>query len=61
MSNFVIALLVAVSFGTWVYTKQMRRSGNNTKGALAVAGITALITFVVVLTVAVTIDSSLKK
>lgn len=57
MSNFFIAILVAASAGTWIYAKEMRRSGNNNKISLIVAGMTAGITFVVVLTIAITIDA----
>ena len=59
MSNFFIAILVAASAGTWIYTKEMRRSGNNNKTSLIVAGMTAGITFVVVLAIAITIDAKI--
>lgn len=60
MSNVLIAILGAVSFATWIYTKQMRRSGNNTKNSLVLAGVIAVIVFFVILTVAITVDDMLK-
>jgi uncharacterized protein YqgC (DUF456 family) len=58
MSNVLIGLLVAASVGTWIFTKQMRRSGQNTKSAVIVGAIAGIIAFVVVLTIAITIDGS---
>ncbi len=60
MSNFLIALLVGASFGTWVFSKQMRRSGNNSKNSLILAGLTAVVVFVIVWTIALAIDSAIK-
>lgn len=61
MSNFLIALLVGASFGTWVFSKQMRRTGNNTKTSVIVAGMSGLIALVITFTVAVTIDGAVSK
>lgn len=49
MSNFMIALLLGAGIGAWVYSKVMRSSGNNTKSALTVGGVTALLVFLLVL------------
>jgi len=57
--NVLIALLAALGGGTWVYTKFMRRTGNNTKNSLVSAGIVALIIFVVVFTIALSVDAAL--
>lgn len=46
--QFFIALIVAISVGTWVYTRVMRTSGNNTKGSLTVAGIVGGFAFLVI-------------
>ena len=61
MSNALISFLVAISFATWIFTKQLRRSGQNTKSAVVVAGIAGVICFVVILTVVIMVDSSLNK
>ena len=60
MSNMLIALLVAAGSGTWIYSKQMRRSGTNSKNSLILAGLTAVVAFVIVWTIALTIDSAIK-
>lgn len=60
MSNVLIGLLVGASFATWIYTKQMRRSGQNTKSAVTVGALAGVVAFVVVLTIAITIDSALE-
>jgi uncharacterized membrane protein YidH (DUF202 family) len=60
MMNFIIGILVGVSAGAWVYSKQMRRSGNNTQNSLTIAAVVAVILFVVVWTVAVMVDSAIK-
>jgi uncharacterized membrane protein SpoIIM required for sporulation len=49
MGNGLIALLVAVSAGVWIYTKMMRKTGNNAGSAAAVAGIGAVVIFIVVI------------
>lgn len=45
MSNAVISFLFAAGSGTWIYTKFMRYTGNNTKNAVIGAGISAAIIF----------------
>lgn len=59
MVNILLSGLVAVSVGTWLYTKFMRRSGNNTQTSLLVAGLLAVIIFFVVWSLAAMIDSAL--
>lgn len=48
MSNWIIGLLLAVGAGTWIYSKLMRTTGNNTKSSATGAGIAALFIFFVV-------------
>ncbi|HEX5455835.1 MAG TPA: hypothetical protein VFW77_00520 [Candidatus Saccharimonadales bacterium] len=61
MPPFVIALLAAASISTWVYSKAMRQTGNNTQNSLTIAGATAIIVFIVVLTILSITDSILQK
>lgn len=49
MSNIVIALLVSVGTGAWVYSKILRSTGNDTRSALIVAGISSSVLFVALL------------
>lgn len=46
--QLLVAILVAVGAGIWVYTKLIRSSGGNTKSTLIVCGIVGGGTFVVV-------------
>ena len=56
MSPAVVALMLAVGVGTWIYTKLPQRTGyGNSKDALKGAAIAGGITFVVVLTLGVTL------
>lgn len=50
-SNLTIGFLVAVSAGTWVYSKMQRQTGGNTQNSLIVAGFAALGAFLVIVTV----------
>ncbi len=61
MSAVIIGLLAGAGIGAWVYSQGMRRTGGNTKSALIVAGVVALIVFVFVWSVALMIDSALGK
>lgn len=47
MSNPVIAFLAAIASTTWLYTKIMRSSGNNTGSSVTVAAIAGLLLFAV--------------
>ncbi|HMS23285.1 MAG TPA: hypothetical protein PKB09_00575 [Candidatus Saccharibacteria bacterium] len=51
MSNGLVAFLFAAGGSTWVYTYMMRRSGDNTKSAITVAGIAGAFGFVGMLVV----------
>jgi hypothetical protein len=55
----LIGLLAALSAGAWVYTKVMRRTGNNSEQSLVTAGLAAGAVFIIFATVAWTIDSML--
>ena len=56
MSPAVVALMLAVGVGTWIYTKLQQRTGyGNSKDALKGAAIAGGIKFVVVLTLGVTL------
>lgn len=57
--NVLIALLAALGGGTWVYAKFMRRTGNNTKNSIITASVVAFIIFVVVFTIALSVDAAL--
>jgi hypothetical protein len=48
MGNGVIAFLVAISAGVWIFSKFMRSTGNNTKTATTAAVISGLFIFVVI-------------
>ena len=48
-SNGMVAFLFAVGVSGWIYAKTMRTTGNNTKNALTVAGIVAVIAFIFML------------
>ncbi|MDB5183219.1 MAG: hypothetical protein JWO47_1003 [Candidatus Saccharibacteria bacterium] len=49
MGNGVIAFLVALGAGAWIFSKVQRTTGNNTKSSLIVAGISVAVIFGVVL------------
>lgn len=56
MSLFAIALIIAVGFGTWIYTKVQQRVGyGNSKAALKTAAVAGLICLVVVFTIELTL------
>lgn len=60
-SGVIIGIIVAISSATWVYTKVMRRTGNNNKSSIITACIFGLIAFIVIVTVVATVDSLLAK
>ncbi len=53
--QFLVALLVGVGVGTWVYTKILRSTGGNTKSTLIVAGVTGVGVFILTYLLAVTL------
>ena len=46
-SNFAIALLFALGFGGWVYSKIYKKSGGNNSSSLTVAGLSAFAALVI--------------
>ena len=50
--QFVIALIIAVGVGIWVYGKIARSTGNNVKSASIVAGVAGLGVFFVIFFIA---------
>jgi hypothetical protein len=46
--QFLVALLVAISTGTWVYTRVIRSTSGNTKSSLIGAGIVGGFAFLVI-------------
>ncbi len=56
MSPFLISLLFSLGAGTWVYTKLQQKTGyGNSKAAFKGAAVAALIGFVIMFTLAVTL------
>lgn len=55
MSNFVISLLVAAGTGVWIFNKLQNKTGNNTQKSLTASGVSAVIIFIVLLSVLHTI------
>jgi hypothetical protein len=50
MSNLVMALLISVGAGAWIFSKMARRSGGgNTKPAIIGASVVAVILFIILL------------
>jgi uncharacterized membrane protein YdjX (TVP38/TMEM64 family) len=49
MSGFLIAFLLALGGGTWIYTKLMRSSGGLTKEAVTAAAVAGVLIFIIVL------------
>jgi hypothetical protein len=45
MSNFVIALLLAIGTSAWLYTKFLRKTGNNTKTSIIATAIGGIFIF----------------
>jgi hypothetical protein len=51
MSESVIALMLSVGAGAWVYNKFMNTTGNNTKTALTAAGVVGVILFIIAIVI----------
>jgi hypothetical protein len=47
MSAFWVSLMFAAGFGTWIYTKFQKYSGNNTQQSAIASVIAALFIFIV--------------
>ncbi len=45
MSNFVIALLLSIGTSAWLYTKFLRKTGNNTKTSIIATAIGGIFIF----------------
>jgi predicted ABC-type exoprotein transport system permease subunit len=48
MSNWIVALLLALGASTWIYSKLMRSTGNNAKSSIIGASAVGLLLFFVV-------------
>lgn len=57
-SSALIGFLAGVSAAAWVYTKTMRRTGNNTKNSATLAALAGGAVFVVVLTIMSFVNSA---
>ncbi|HUD06592.1 MAG TPA: hypothetical protein VMR34_01775 [Candidatus Saccharimonadales bacterium] len=57
-SALTISIIIGIGAGTWVYSKVMRSTGNNTKSSLIVGGITGLI---IIIALTILLDVVLKK
>lgn len=51
MSDILIAFLMALSAGAWIYSKIYRSTGGNTKNSLIVATASGLVIFLAVMTI----------
>jgi hypothetical protein len=59
MSPVLISLFAAAGVSAWVYNKTMRYTGSNTNNSIAITAATAVIVFVIFMTVLSIIDSAL--
>ena len=59
MPPYLIALFAALGVSAWVYNKTMRYTGNNTKNSIIIAVVTAIIVFIIFLTILSLTDSAL--
>jgi hypothetical protein len=50
-SDVTIALLFAIGASAWIYAKEMRSTGSNTKGSLVIAGGGGLLLFLAMLAI----------
>lgn len=49
MGNGLIAFLLSLGAGTWVYSKLMRRSGGLTKDSIIASVVVGIVIFIIVL------------
>ena len=49
-TNFTIGILLGLGASAWVYSKMMRKTGNNTKTALIVAGVAGAVALLLAVT-----------
>jgi hypothetical protein len=59
LSGVFIGLLAGVSVATWVYSKTMNRTGNNTQSALTAGAMAGFFTFIITVTVVTIIDAQM--
>jgi hypothetical protein len=52
MSTFIIALLVAISGGTWAYTRIQRTTGGNTQTSALMGAVAGVILFILIVIIA---------
>ncbi len=51
MSNVVVALLLGIGFGGWVYAKTQRSTGGNTQSSLITGGASGIVAAILMLLV----------
>lgn len=56
----MIALIMAAGISAWVYNKVSDRTGGNTQNAIIVTAVTAIMVFIITLTVLSLIDNFLE-
>lgn len=57
MSSVLVGLLIGLGVAAWTYSKAMRRTGDNTRSALTLAGVVGFIAFVIGFTVMLMVNS----
>ncbi|GAC1390482.1 MAG: hypothetical protein NVSMB46_00220 [Candidatus Saccharimonadales bacterium] len=50
LSNITVGIIMGIGTGGWVYSKMMRRTGNNTKSALLIAAVAGGLALLVIVT-----------
>lgn len=61
MSAWIISLFFAVGVSTWVYTKFMRKSGNNSQSSLIATSVIGVVAFIAMMIILSMITSALTK
>lgn len=57
MSSALVGLLLGLGVAAWTYSKAMRRTGDNARSSLTLAGIVGFIAFIIGMTTMVMINS----
>ncbi len=57
-SGTVIALMLGAGTSAWVYSQVMRRTGNNTKSSVIVAGVAFVMVFFMIWSIVTVIDQN---
>lgn len=60
MSSVFVGILLGLGIAGWVFSKAMRRTGDNTKSSLVLAGIIGFIAFVVGTSIMAMVNSFLE-